>query len=370
MKTLDFLMTLRERDIHVWAEGDRLRCNAPAGALSEELRRELQLRKDAILQFLRSAESLAQQQRAIIPIQPTGTAAPVYAVAGHNGDVFCFRALARKMGADQPFFGLQPPGLDGHLEPLRSVERLAAYFADQIRAARPDGPYVIGGYCAGGTIAIELARHLLQQGALVSRLVLFGSPFPTSYRLLPRLCQRLEEATRSVARHSRALATLPATERRKYFSERWHNFKKERAAEREAARDPVVMLRNKVGRATLAAIRRYVPGLYHGRLCLFWPGASRDDNALKQWASVARHTEFYLGPAGCNGATMLSEEYAAAYAELFRRSERGECKPDKPPVSEQPLAPPPPGKPEPKKFIAFHRNRSRFRPMRQQEETP
>ena len=113
MNTAAFLATLRSRDIQVWAEGDQLRCNGPPGALSSELREELRQRKADILKFLDAAASLARQQRAIIPLQPRGARVPVFAVAGHNGDVFCYRALAQHLGEDQPFFGLQPPGLDG-----------------------------------------------------------------------------------------------------------------------------------------------------------------------------------------------------------------------------------------------------------------
>ncbi len=140
MKALDFLEKLRSRDIKVWAEGDRLRCNAPAGVLTPELRNELRQRKDEILRFLHSAEALAQQQRAIVPLQPRGTGAPVFAVAGHNGDVFCFRAIAHHLGADQPFFGLQPPGLDGNREPRARVEDLAAYFAALVSPPAPIAP--------------------------------------------------------------------------------------------------------------------------------------------------------------------------------------------------------------------------------------
>ena len=57
------------------------------------------------------------------------------------------RDLAQRLGNDQPFFGLEPPGLDGQSEPMDRVEDLAAYFAEQIRAFRPDGPYIIAGYC-------------------------------------------------------------------------------------------------------------------------------------------------------------------------------------------------------------------------------
>jgi len=135
-----FLEELRSRDIQVWTEGDQLRCNAPTGALTPELRDQLRQRKSAIVQFLRSAEALSRQERAIVPLQPRGQCVPVFAVPGHNGNVFSYRFLAQHLGDDQPFFGLQPPGVDGESDPLTRVEELAAYFAARIRAFRPDGP--------------------------------------------------------------------------------------------------------------------------------------------------------------------------------------------------------------------------------------
>ena len=155
-----FLAELRSRDVEVWADGDHLRCAAPAGVLTPDLRDQLQQRKSEILEFLRSAKELAQQQRAIVPLQPHGTRTPMFGVAGHNGDVFCYRALVQHLGEDQPFFGLQPPGLDGRSEPLTRVEDLAAYFAAQIRTFHPNGPCIITGFCAGGGVAFELGRQL------------------------------------------------------------------------------------------------------------------------------------------------------------------------------------------------------------------
>ena len=140
MSVTAFLTELRDRDIQVWAEGEHLRCTAPAGTLTPQLRDELQRRKSEILEFLRSAEALAQRPRAIVPLERRGTRTPVFAVAGHNGDVFCYRALAQHLGDDQPFFGLEPPGPDGRSEPLTRVEDLAAYFAEQMRAFQPNGP--------------------------------------------------------------------------------------------------------------------------------------------------------------------------------------------------------------------------------------
>ena len=65
-----------------------------------------------------------------MPLQAQGRGAPVFGVPGHNGDVFCYRALARELGDEHPFFGLQPPGVDGQRAPLTRVEDIAAYFAE------------------------------------------------------------------------------------------------------------------------------------------------------------------------------------------------------------------------------------------------
>jgi len=320
MRVPALLAELRRRDIQVWADGDRLRCNAPADALTAELRDQLQQRKNDILEFLHSAGALAQQQRAIVPLQPRGKRTPIFAVAGHNGDVFCYRALARHLGDDQPFYGLEPPGRDGQSEPLTRIEDLAAYFAAQIRAFRPGGPYIIAGFCTGGTIAFELGRQLLQERAAISFLALFGAPYPTSYRLLPQLRQQLVDQVARVITHTRALASRSSRERRLYIAEKLRNHEAQRTAERPAEPDSVLVLRAKVERATIAAARRYTPGHFAGRVSLFLPCKEwvRSGNEPLRWRSVAQHAEEYFGPDGCNTDIMLREHYAPVFAELFR----------------------------------------------------
>ena len=86
-------------------------------------------------------------------------------------------------------------------EPLTTVEDLAAYFVDQIRTFRPDGPYVIVGYCAGATIAFELARQLEQRGGSVSSVIFFAGAYPSWYRFLPQMRERVALRTRRIRRH-------------------------------------------------------------------------------------------------------------------------------------------------------------------------
>jgi thioesterase domain-containing protein len=318
------LAELRSRDVQVWPDGDELRCNAPAGVLTPELRNQLRQRKGDIVEFLRLAEALAKQERAIVPLQPRGNRAPIFGVPGHNGDVFCYRALAQHLGDDQPFFGLQPPGLDGHSDPVACVEELARYFAAQIWAFRPGGPYVITGYCAGGTIAFELARQLLERGAAIDFVALFTSPFPTWYRFLPQLRKRVAQKMERVRTHARALAPLTHRQRRRYILERLHERSERHDASDLAVTDSVLVRRARVQDATVAGLRRYTPHYFAGRVGLFLPNReSRFDNALLRWRTVARDTEEYVGPDGLDGDSMLLEPAVRAIAEWFRRCRDG-----------------------------------------------
>ena len=63
------------------------------------------------------------------------------------------------MGRTQPFYGLQARGIDGVLEPHQSIEAMASAYLEEIRAVRPHGPYVLGGYSGGGLVAFEMAHH-------------------------------------------------------------------------------------------------------------------------------------------------------------------------------------------------------------------
>ena len=321
MSASALLSELRRRDIQLRAEGSELRCSAPAGALTPELREQLREHKTDLMALLASAQAHAGQARAIVPLQPLGRRTPVFGVAGHNGDVFCYRLLAQSLGEDQPFFGLQPPGLDGQAEPLKRVDALAAYFAGQIRAFKPDGPYVIAGFCAGGAVAFELAQQLSRAGAEVRLLALFGCPHPVYFSLRMQLWLHIVCASQRVAKHSRELLSRSWSECRSYVAGELDERQARLESKRAAARDPVLALRAKVERATLRAVRRYAPRPFAGRLALFLPGHRwrRSGVAALRWRALAEHAEEHFGPEAATGADMLRAPHAAAFAELFRR---------------------------------------------------
>ncbi|AFZ17945.1 non-ribosomal peptide synthetase [Allocoleopsis franciscana] len=74
MKTVEFLSYLRSLDIQVFVESDRLRCNAPEGTLTPEIRAEIQARKAEIISFLKAANRTSTNPSTpLVPISREGT---------------------------------------------------------------------------------------------------------------------------------------------------------------------------------------------------------------------------------------------------------------------------------------------------------
>ena len=117
----------------------------------------------------------------LVHIQPGGKKMPFFGVHPGNGQVFCYNELSQGLGTEQPFYGLQALGLEESTAPLTSVQEMAATYLDAIRSVQPHGPYLLGGFCIGGTIAYEMAQQLQSQGEHVAMLVLLDTLAPHAY---------------------------------------------------------------------------------------------------------------------------------------------------------------------------------------------
>ena len=108
----------------------------------------------------------------LVSIQPKGTRTPFFCVHGQYGNVLLFADLARHLGEDQPFYAFQSMGLKEGETPLKRVEIMAATYIEEMRSVQPSGPYLLGGLCFGGLIALEMARQLRIDGEEVGLVAL------------------------------------------------------------------------------------------------------------------------------------------------------------------------------------------------------
>ncbi len=131
------------------------------------------------LALLLEDSSAGDRWTSLVPIQPQGSEPPLFCVHGGAGTVLHLQPLARHLGPEQPFYGLQARGLYGGAPPLRTVDEMASHYLEEMQAVQPEGPYYIGGYCFGAIVAFEMAQRLLAAGEGVNLLVVFNGPSPT-----------------------------------------------------------------------------------------------------------------------------------------------------------------------------------------------
>jgi len=86
--------------------------------------------------------------------------------------------LARYLHSERPFYGLQAVGLDGEQAPYTRIEDMVTHYIQEIQTVQPEGPYLLGGLCIGGNIALEMAQQLRKCGQQVLLVVMADSPNP------------------------------------------------------------------------------------------------------------------------------------------------------------------------------------------------
>jgi amino acid adenylation domain-containing protein/non-ribosomal peptide synthase protein (TIGR01720 family) len=114
----------------------------------------------------------------VVPIRPEGSKTPLFFVHAHGGGTIAYYHLAQQIGNDQPFYGLEAPGLDGQREPLSGIPEMAAYYLKELRRIQPLGPYRLGGHSFGGLVAFEMAQQLNKEGTEVDTLAILDAPAP------------------------------------------------------------------------------------------------------------------------------------------------------------------------------------------------
>ena len=59
-----------------------------------------------------------------------------------------------------------------------SIEDMASFYISEVRKKEPYGPYLLGGMCAGGVIAYEMASQLVRSGESVELVAVLDAVLP------------------------------------------------------------------------------------------------------------------------------------------------------------------------------------------------
>jgi thioesterase domain-containing protein len=262
-----------------------------------------------------------ERRSSLIAIRPRGTRPPVFVVPGVGGNVIGLSDLARLLGADQPFFGLQSRGLDGREAHTTTIEETAAVFLEDMGDAARE-PCVLIGICWGAVVAHEMAQR---QAAAGHPPLLLGLMDPT-------LVEAPVDARPIVGARAKFLGRRLALY--------WSEFRAARGLDR------LRLLRNKVARAldvleqggtgeetrmelnqfrvseaNREAILRYRPQRYRGRAVLFFTADRKESEGAREreaWRALIHPESAVVYTPGNDTGDALSPENVGAFAERIR----------------------------------------------------
>jgi amino acid adenylation domain-containing protein len=217
----------------------------------------------------------------LVPLRANGSKSPFFLVAGGFGgedELIVYAGLTRYLDPQRPFYGLRIRGVDDLVEPQKTVEAMAAEHVAEIRRVQPCGPYLMGGSCLGGVVALEIARQLVAQGEKVGSLILIDSNYLTWSSFLRYRIRRVW--------HSEILPLTQAWQksRPQFLSVLKQGFlsRISPSSDQERGRNKV-----RIGLTYLHTVRRYTPRPYHGPITLIVCEQGTRDLA-RMWRGIAR----------------------------------------------------------------------------------
>jgi thioesterase domain-containing protein len=283
----------------------------------------------------------------LVSIQPGGSKPPFFGVHGVGGNILEFIDLARYVGTDQPFYGIQAQGLDGSRPRHTSVQEMATHYLKEIREFQPQGPYYIGGSSFGGLVALEMAQQLTAAGERVALLAMFDTNAPGYPRYLPTTTawkRRLNWWRFRIDLHWSNFVAAGAGEKVQYIREKSSRLAK---AQRKKVKRLYRRMRRKiqnrllpkqilnVQRSGVQALRTYLPSPYGGKITLFratvQPFGIHHDRT-NGWEPFARGELEIIDVPGHHGAIMREPRVKALAEELVHALERARKQEEHAPV--------------------------------------
>ncbi len=221
--------------------------------------------------------------------------APFFLLHSAPGDLLGYSNLVHNLPADQPVYGFQSLGLVDPSKVHSTIEEMAAYYVSVLREFLPNGPYLLGGWCYGGYVAMEMARQLLEQKCEVKLLAMIDAwAYPPAERRIAFYWRRF--------RLVRLIGFKPWLN---IIKNRFKNIFHDEAADAGKMLDGIQMQegvlahREEVYRRNREAALRYQPHFYPGHVALF----RSDDLAswflpdmTMEWAVLTKDQDIYLAP--------------------------------------------------------------------------
>jgi pimeloyl-ACP methyl ester carboxylesterase len=266
----------------------------------------------------------AERMSTINPIQEEGDLPPLFCMPAADGLTLVYHELSQCLGSQQPVYGLDSPAIYREAIP-DTLEALAARFIEDMREIQPHGPYLIIGYCSGGTTALEVAQQLRRQGEAVALLGMIETynwwDAPSTH---PTFWVKADYQRQRLLFHSYNFLLLPWRQKRRFLGSKWNALVRRLGVWRSAiggwTRRAAVP---REGLVDMAEIWRkhddlaeaYLPTRYPGRLVHFRPKQDyRCHRSTEYEADQVEQHRLRVYPAG-----MMVQPFVADLAQLLQQ---------------------------------------------------
>ncbi|KAF2278554.1 polyketide synthase-like protein [Westerdykella ornata] len=192
---------------------------------------------------------------------------------------------------------------------------IAQLYKEQIKKQQPQGPYILGGWSAGGVLAYEVAYQLIQEGDKVSCLVLIDSPCPVRLDPLPARLHVWFEKIGLLGKDSNNKTPdwlLP------HFTATINNLKDYTPDPMEPSKAPkVIAVWCREGVCPDPNSPRPPPGEGEDPAPMKWLLDNRTDFGDNGWAALLPMENFYFKDMGGNHFTMMKPPYSETLASII-----------------------------------------------------
>ncbi len=140
------------------------------------------------------AEITAPTHELIVPLGTGTQSPPLFLIHDADGDVSLYLNLAQRL--NRPVYGVRSRLDDQGIPYHTRIKDMAADYRQAIQSIQPEGPYLLGGLCAGGVLAFEIALQLQAEGEAVELVALLEAPDVAAVeRVQPSFSQRMRART-------------------------------------------------------------------------------------------------------------------------------------------------------------------------------
>jgi acyl transferase domain-containing protein/thioesterase domain-containing protein/acyl carrier protein len=154
------------------------------------------------------ARGSSMRSGSLVELRPGGPRR-LFLVHDGEGETLLYLNLARRMPDDLAVFAIEPRRMERVPLAHTRIEDMAAYYIAEMRRKQSHGPYLLGGLCAGGVIAYEMASQLVDVGESVELVALLESAAPNAVEKPGRIAEqrrgRLKQTLEQARKNERAL---------------------------------------------------------------------------------------------------------------------------------------------------------------------